>query len=67
MKHILLQKAFIYKKREKITPPIGYEFNCFLGAWVSISDKSLLVNHENFPWKGTKKNDIETGEDQKGQ
>lgn len=67
MKHILLQKAFTYKKREKITAPTGYEFDCFLGAWISISDKSLLVNHKDFPGYGTKKNDIETGEDMKGQ
>lgn len=55
MKHILFQKAFTYKKREKITAPIGYEFDCFLGVWVSVYDKSLLVNHKDFPGRGTKK------------
>lgn len=67
MKHILLQKAFIYKKTKVITAPLGFEFDCFLGAWVSVSDKSLLVNHRDFPGRGTKKCDIETGEDMKGQ
>lgn len=67
MKHILLQKAFTYKKSKKLTAPIGYEFDNFLGAWISVSDRSLLVNHKDFPGRGTKKNDIETGEDMKGQ
>lgn len=67
MKHILLQKALTYKKREKMSEPVGYEFDCFFGAWISISDKSLLVNSKDFPGRGTKKCDVETGEDMKGQ
>ncbi|MCC8199663.1 MAG: hypothetical protein LIP06_14150 [Tannerellaceae bacterium] len=68
MKHILLQKIFKYKKRETLSIPAGYEFDSFLGAWVSVHDKSLLlVNGTDFIGQGSKKCDIETGEDQKGQ
>jgi hypothetical protein len=67
MKHILLQKALKYKKRKKIEAPIGYIFDSILGAWINRIDNSLLINSTNFPALGTKKEDIETGEDQKGE
>jgi len=67
MKHILLQKALKYKKRKKIEAPKGYVFNSQLGAWIDSSDQSLLIQSPNFLALGTKKEDIETGEDQKGE
>jgi hypothetical protein len=67
MKHILLQKAIKYKKRRKIEAPNGYSFDSVLGAWINILDNSLLIKSTNFPALGTKKEDIETGEDQKGE
>jgi len=67
MKHILLQKALKYKKRRKIEAPNGYTFNSLLGAWINKIDDSLLIKSANFPALGTKKEDIETGEDQKGE
>jgi hypothetical protein len=67
MKHILLQKALRYKKRKKIEAPKGFMFDCSLGAWISKIDQSLLIQSANFPATSTKKEDIETGEDQKGE
>jgi hypothetical protein len=66
MKHILFQKALVYKKRKEITPPKNYEYDHILGAW---KDKlsNLLINSTDFKAQATKKLDIETGEDNKGQ
>lgn len=66
MKHILLQKALKYKKRKKIKEPKGFSFDSLIGAWTNNKDKSFLINSIEFVALSTKKNDIETGEDQKG-
>ncbi len=65
--HILLQKAFIYKKRKNINPPADFYYDQLLGAWKNISDNTLLINAKNFRALATKKLDIETGEDHKGE
>ncbi len=65
--HILLQKAFIYKKRKKLQPPDNFVYDEVLGAWKNILDNSLLINAKNFRALATKKMDIETGEDHKGE
>lgn len=67
MKHILFQKALIYKKRKEIEPPKDFEYDPILGAWVSNTNKVLLVNSADFKGQATKKLDVETGEDNKGQ
>ena len=67
MKHILLKNAFTYKKAKIKVEPKGYIFDHVLGAWVSKATKCLLINDSNFSAIGTKKEDIETGEDQKGE
>lgn len=67
MRHILLQKALIYKKRKEIESPKGFTFDSRIGAWINNLDKTFLINAEGFQALSTKKNDIETGEDQKGQ
>ena len=67
MKHILLQKALIYKKRKEIEEPKGFSFNSLIGAWIDNADKTFLIQSKGFKALGTKKEDIETGEDQKGQ
>lgn len=64
MKHILL-KNLNHKKIQPIEPFQDYYYNKTDGAWVSIQFNSLLVKHKNFPAIGSKKKDIETGEDQK--
>lgn len=67
MKNILLQKALKYKKKVDIEKPKGYSFNNLIGAWINDADKTLLIQSEFFKALATKKEDIETGEDQKGQ
>lgn len=67
MKHILFQKALVYKKRKKITPPKDYEYDYILGAWVNKVTNLLLINSLDFKGQSTKKLDVETGEDNKGQ
>ena len=67
MKHILLKKALKYKKRKKIKAPENYTYDFKLGFWYNIFDKSLLIKSPSFLALGTKKEDIETGEDQKGE
>ncbi|MBM1107066.1 hypothetical protein JQC67_13015 [Aurantibacter crassamenti] len=67
MKHILFQKALVYKKRKEITPPKDYEYDYILGAWKSKLNNLLLINSKDFKAQATKKLDIETGEDNKGQ
>jgi hypothetical protein len=67
MKHILFQKALFFKRREILVPPENYEYDYFLGAWINTIDKSLLIDAQNFKSSATKKFDVETGEDHKGQ
>lgn len=66
MEHILLQNSFIYKKRQSIACPNGFIYHKKIGAWVD-ENYSLLIHHNQFPEIGTKKFDVETGEDHKGQ
>jgi len=67
MKHILLNRAFEFKKRKDINPPKNYVYNSILGAWFNVTDKLPLIFANDFKALGTKKRDVETGEDQKGQ
>jgi hypothetical protein len=67
MTHILLQKALKYKKRKEIDEPKGFSFDSLIGAWINNTDKSFLIQAKAFKALGTKKEDVETGEDQKGQ
>ncbi len=67
MKHILLNRAFEYKKRKDITPPKDYIYNPFEGFWFNPLNKLPLIFAEDFKAQSTKKLDQETGEDNKGQ
>lgn len=67
MKHILLQKALKYKKRKEVEAPNGFSFDSFIGAWTKNSDKTFLIQAKEFKALASKKEDVETGEDQKGQ
>lgn len=67
MRHILLQKALVYKKRKEIVPPKDYTYDGILGAWVNKNNFELLINSKDFKGQATKKLDVETGEDNKGQ
>jgi len=67
MKHILFDKALVYKKRKKITPPKDFYYDNKLGAWKNKVNQLLLIESDSFKAQATKKLDIETGEDNKGQ
>jgi len=65
-KHILLEKAFVYpipKKKPKLS---GYNFSAEKGYWIR-EDGLPLVEDDSTPKPKTKKHDVETGEDQKGE
>lgn len=70
MEHILLKKAFIFENENKNLDPAGSTYNALLGAWTKEEDgKEVILVHSDDPDKpetGTKKADVETGEDQKG-
>lgn len=66
MKHILLQKALRYKTRKEFEAPKGFSFDSILGVWISNSDKTFLIHSKEFKALASKKEDVETGEDQKG-
>lgn len=67
MKHILLNRALKYRKRKDITPPSNYEYNSILGMWYNLTDGEPLIFADSFKAQATKKFDIETGEDNKGE
>lgn len=67
MKHILLQKALKYKRRKEIEDPQGFSFDSLVGAWINNTDKTYLIQAKGFKALATKKEDIETGEDKKGE
>lgn len=67
MKHILLNKALTFKKRKDIKPPEKYKYSFILGAWINKIDNTLLIFAKDFKAQSTKKFDVETGEDHKGQ
>ena len=66
MKHILLQKVFNYfftePQRNK-----GYYYDEDKGYWVNKKSKIALMLENNGPKPDTKKCDVETGEDRKGE
>ena len=64
MKHILLRTAVFHDKVKTNQEPEGFIYDSKIGAWKG--DKGFLVNQSDFKALGTKKNDVETGEDHKG-
>lgn len=68
MEHIIV-KNLVPFKRNKLHDPDGFKFDAVTGAWIAIADGSYLVRSPapTRPQTGTKKNDVETGEDLKGQ
>lgn len=65
--HLLIQKAFKHK-RTKINLPSQYIYHSITGAWIE-KDGKFLIKSSNYKKYniGTKKEDIETGEDLKGE
>jgi len=65
--HILREKAFIYDLPRTLPDMSGYEFDSEKGYWVSQNDKQPCIDDPFFAAPRTKKGDIETGEDKKGE
>jgi hypothetical protein len=47
--------------------PAGWVYDMKVGAWTNPSKGAFMVHDPTSPRCGTKKNDLETGEDAKGQ
>jgi len=65
--HPLLQRAQRYPRGDVDLTPPGCRYDEAVGAWRVIQTGALWVETPNREGPRTKKNDIETGEDQKGQ
>jgi hypothetical protein len=67
--HILLRKAFVYRRSSKLDNPENCQYQNAMGLWIWNETNEPLVksNKPNRPRPGTKKEDIETGEDLKSE
>ena len=63
--HLLLAGLGSPERKSSLTPPEGFAYNALQGLWIN-ADGAPLVRDEQFVAVGTKKFDIETGEDYKG-
>ena len=66
-KHILIKKAFVYKKGRENFEDKNYVYDYSLGYWIKKGNGKPAVYDPEFSGPRTKKEDIETGEDQKGE
>ena len=66
MGHILLEKTFIYPEPLTIKEPANCSYDEVSGYWKT-HDGNAAIMSESFRAGETKKCDIETGEDQKGE
>ncbi|WP_270505849.1 hypothetical protein [Paraclostridium sordellii] len=67
MKHLFLEKVFKYDIKDRKKGDLsGYMYNSKLGYWVN-SVMEPCINNANFIKPQTKKEDVETGEDKKGE
>ena len=64
--HILLTSAHAYPRRVAAVPD-GWLYDTKAGAWKNPETGVFMVHDPNSPRCETKKNDLETGEDAKGQ
>ena len=64
--HVLLAKARVYAREPIDLRPADSDYDLLAGAWVHRPSGELLVESAAPKPPRTKKNDVETGEDQKG-
>lgn len=67
MIHPLLVRAHRYERREVDLSPARSTYDVLTGAWRSDDDGGLTVDRADRQGPHTKKMDIETGEDHKGE
>lgn len=65
-KHILLEKAYRYADPRRVEDPKDFVFNEKKGYWIG-NDGTPMISSPYANCGETKKCDIETGEDQKGE
>ena len=66
-RHFLLRTASSARRRNTSAVPRDCIYDPVLGAWILEGTTTLLVETPQRVLPATKKNDIETGEDQKGE
>ena len=66
-KHILLDKAHCYSEPNETAILGNYEFAEHNGYWKNIDTGEIMMLSVDFQRPQTKKEDRETGEDQKGE
>ncbi|MDD2966305.1 MAG: hypothetical protein PHN64_02260 [Desulfovibrionaceae bacterium] len=68
VKHILLQKAFIFEPAKEIPKPADCSYNNANGYWqIDSTGEVMITSRTILEGLVSKKADIETGEDQKGE
>lgn len=65
--HMLLEKAYIYPLPKSTPDMIGFEYDSKKGFWIDVNTKEPFVMNSLYPGARSKKCDVETGEDQKGE
>ena len=65
--HLLLATAKSYHVSSEDLAPPNCEYSLIEGAWILRNTGSLFVETPGCPMPATKKADLETGEDQKGE
>ncbi len=65
--HIIIEKAKKYDITNQNLTPIGCTYNSKDGFWVDNTSNIAMMKSSKMQASATKKCDIETGEDQKGE
>ena len=67
MEHIILEKAKKYNVPNQNLNPKGCSYNAKEGFWVDCSSNIAMMKSDDPQKPTSKKCDVETGEDQKGE
>jgi hypothetical protein len=67
MEHLLIRKAFKYDVQNSIDEANGSTYDSQKGFWKNSITGDAIINDAEFHPKRTKKADVETGEDKKGE
>ena len=65
--NLILREAKKYTPQNRDIRPVGYEYNTKKGYTASVLDGAPFITSVNAHHLNTKKEDVETGEDQKGE
>lgn len=66
-KHVLIEKARTYPEPESAPTPTNCTYSSERGFWIDNGSKVPMMRSDNPRKPQSKKADIETGEDQKGE